>query len=105
MRKHNLDKLIVVEVCDASRNDWREYKKQIKFLGIVLRREGIYSSITSEYISLHAPKDNKIINNELILNPHCILYFENGFKKIIYFDTYLEAQQYQKDIIKEGNFI
>ena len=26
-------------------------------------------------------------------------------KKIIYFDTYLEAQQYQKDIIKEGNFI
>ena len=89
--KYNLDKLIKVKCSDLTPSVWYEYRPERKFLGIVLRRAGVYDLFgrgkdISEY---HILKDGVVY--EL---PSVRLYYEDGHAKDYVFDTFEQARAF-----------
>jgi hypothetical protein len=106
MEKYNLNKLIKVVCCDFAESGFYEYKKEIKFLGIIIRKQGFYYNlIRSSYEGNKEPKNHTLINGIVYENPEVRLYFESGHVKINYFKELNEAKAFARRITSIGTWI
>lgn len=105
MEKYNLDKLVKVECKDFYPTDRYYYLKEIKFLGIIIRKEGIYEIfIKTKYLGFNVPKFYTLINDEVYNNPEVILYYQGNYSKTYYFDTYDEAKKFADKVTELGRW-
>lgn len=103
MKSYNLDKLVKVEVYKERIDDFYSFKKEIKFLGIVIRDEGFYS-ILHDY-QKECPENHVCINGKVYLKPRIYLTFVNEYTEM-YFETYDEALKFHSEIVqKRHNWI
>ena len=86
----NLEKLIRIKVYNFSKDNWYSCKREIKFLGITLRKGGIYGW-HSYYHSIDELENRVLLNLEVMLKPHCELWFEDGHKIIYWHERYTDA--------------
>lgn len=79
-----------------------KYKKEIKFFGIVLQKEGFYYychiRCCEIYYGKNAPKNHKIIDGLIYEMPHLVVIYENGQREKHYFDKVEEALDFAKKI-------
>lgn len=85
----NLEKLIRIKVYNFSEDDWYECKSEIKFLGIIIRKGGLYGWHT--YTTIDELPNRVIKDLKVFLKPHYELHFEDGHKIIYWSETYTEA--------------
>ena len=98
MLKYNLNHLIRVKVLDRFDHSFLyEFKKEKKFLGFVIQKEGLYN-IFGEYVcpdikSCREASDNEfqLIDNILYKKAHVVATFINNIEFVKYFDSYEEA--------------
>lgn len=105
MEKYNLDKLVKVECSDFYESVYYSYQKEKKFLGITIRKEGIYDELFENYIGFDLPQYHTLIDNEVYNNPEVILYYQGNYSKTYYFDSYDEAKKFADDITKLGRWL
>ncbi len=100
MTQYNIEKIVKIRVYDAHKVEYKPvYKKEIKIMGLVLRKEGIYSFFGSftpmsefkkEY-PYHFIKDGELYNK-----PELRMWFQGDQVLGIYRDT-------KEECIKKAN--
>ena len=96
---YNFQHLIKINVLDATENDSYVFRKEIKLLGIILRKAGVYHWFRRGVIPL--PNNCFIKDNIVYEHPKCILFFFNDYKQVFYFNSYKEACIYSEEIRKQ----
>ena len=104
MNKYNLDKLIKVECHDFYPSKWYSYKKERKFLGIVWRKEGIYSNHWHDYLGFEVPEYRTLKNNLIYENPEVLLHYQGGYSKTYYFHSFIDAKKFADEITSVGRW-
>jgi hypothetical protein len=103
MKKYNRDHLVSVEVNDFELCHWYEWKDGISFLGLTLRKAGVYCIIGSDVCQLN---DNLVIKNKNIYyKPNCVLNFADDSKQTYWFEDHKSALEFYENGIYFGNFI
>ena len=105
MQIYNLDKLIKVVVNDISPAAFIYFKKEKRFFGALITREGFYEWPFDEFIGTETPKNYIFKNGVLYDKPEVVLVFQEGYKKRYIFDTYEEANNFAKDLTNTRNWI
>lgn len=104
MSQYNLDKLVKVSTYNICETGWYNFKNEIKFLNITFRYKGVYDRL-GHYVGLNPPDDYCIKDGVVYYKPHVELIFQGNVIKIIYFDTFDEAKEYEKNITDKGNWL
>jgi hypothetical protein len=99
---YNLEKLIRVKVRDAEEAYWYTHKKEVKFLGIILRKEGIYNAFGNRV--KECPETHFIKDDIVYEKPRVRLTFVNDYVKEYHFDTFEEAKAYRDRITYNGHW-
>lgn len=101
MAKYNLEKLIKTSVCDYKKSKWYYYLKGKKFLGINIRKEGVYMDFIGNSFIGECPKNHKLIDGVIYEKPHVSLYFQGDNKVVKYFENYNQAIVYENQITQD----
>jgi hypothetical protein len=96
MEKYNLDKLVKVVCKDYTPTIWYTFKEEKRFLGFVVREEGIYD-IFDRLVEL--PENFTRTEYIVYKNPHVILSYEGDYEKTYVFNTYETAQKFAEGIL------
>lgn len=104
MEKYNLDKLVKVECNDSYESIRYYYQDQIKFLGIVIRKEGFYENLYGGYMGLKIPNNHTFKNGIVYEKPEVILHYQDSHSKVYYFNSFDEAQKFADDITSLGKW-
>jgi hypothetical protein len=104
MKKYNLDKLVKVECNNFYYSMRYSYQKKIKFLGITIKKEGIYDDLFREYLGFDPPKNHSLIDNVVYNNPDVTLYYQGNYSKTYHFDSYNEAKNFSDKITEIGRW-
>ena len=98
MDYYNKEKIIRIRIDDFFKTDRIIFKKEIKFLGITLVREGFYYIfIGSTFLGKEIPKYHKLIKGDVFEVPEVVFSFQGGYSKKYYFDSYNEALMFAND--------
>lgn len=106
MKKINIDQICSIESVLKERNSWYVYKKEIKFLGIKLRKEGFY--IYDEFIRTEKISENiylLIEDNKVYLKPHIIMKMSNGELDRKFFETEEDLNVFVYNLTNRNNWI
>lgn len=104
IEKYNLDKLVKVECKDFNKSLRYYYQKEIIFLGITIKKEGIYDDLYHNYFGFNPPQYYTLIDNAIYNNPEVTLYYQGNYFKTYYFDSYIEAKKFADDITQLGRW-
>jgi hypothetical protein len=106
MNKYNLNKLVKVGVHDFYPSARYHCKKELRFLGVVLRKEGIYDTLRDEYLGFTAPEFHALKDDGIIYEkPEVVLYYQSDFCKTYIFNTINEAKAFADEITSSGRWI
>lgn len=101
----NLDKVTYIKQYDAEPSTYYTYKTEKRFLGIVIRQEGVYYNIDNDYLGREIP-DNHFFKDGVIYNkPHCNLYFTALDYNSYYFDAYDDVLRFINTVTSKGRWI
>ena len=100
MNLYNLEKLVKIVVNDFYISRWYYYQKRKTFLGLTIKKEGVYCSLWHDFESSEIPKNLTLKDGVLYENPEVILYYESNIEKTYIFDTLKEAYDF-RDKVKE----
>ena len=83
-----------------------EFKPELILFGRIFRKEGTYSTFFSrEFICHGVPNNHILIDGVLYEKPEVVLFFEDGHKKVYYFDNYNDAIKFRDNLTSEKNWI
>lgn len=105
MEKFNSEKIVKVRITDSTQSDDYVLKKEIKFLGITLRKGGFYEKHFGDYCGDEVPNSYDFINGVLYENPKVTIWYESDYRKTYVFDTYAQALAFFKKHTKSKKFI
>ncbi len=100
---YNLQKVIKIKVKDKSVNSWFKFKKEIKVLGICIRKKGFWSNGIGNYrVKRKSLLDSFIIqDNKVYYKPYIRIYFSDEISKDIEYNSYKDAKSGVNDFIKK----
>lgn len=108
MNKYNLKKLIKVRLLGAQPS-WYEIREEKKFLGIIVRKAGIYNTMSFTdgdfYSKNKLPENHFIKDGKIYENPEVTLYYQDGIRKTYIFETFEAAKKFSDDITNSKNWI
>jgi hypothetical protein len=104
MIKYNLDKLVKVELNDFNSSQWYSYKKEKKFLGLRIQKEGVYENVDGEYLGKKPIENHTVIDDDIYENPVVILHYQAGHSKTYYFNNFDDAKKFSDDITLTGKW-
>jgi len=104
---YNLEKIIKIVVKDIQISATFVYKKEKKFLGIRLMKEGIYDVRWNERYDMdHEFTDIFLKDDNVYKKAKCTLFFEDGHILNYLYDTYELALSKSIEIMnKTGNWL
>lgn len=105
MIKYNLDKLIRVKLCDFTPHVWYQWLDEKKFLGLTIRKAGVYDKFGHYYEGTNAPENCVIKDGEVFEKPCVILTYVSDIQKVYYFDSFKEAEEFANKMTSTINWI
>lgn len=103
MTKYNLDKIVKITVCDFFPARYFTYNKEVKFLGVIIKKSGIYDFIG--YFAGYIPENHTLKENVLYENPEVEIWFQDKSRMKFYFNSFEEAKRFEEKITKTGNWL
>lgn len=106
MKNYNADTIVDIATFDSVESEYYTYKKEKRFLGIRIRKEGIYSNcLNFRYDVNDCPEGYKLVDGVVYTKPECRINFVDRSSVSFYFNNYAEAVKYKHQIISKGNYI
>lgn len=105
MTKYNLDKLIRVKLCGFTPHSWYQWLDEKKFLGLTIRRAGVYDKFGHYYEGIDALENCVIKDGEVFEKPCVILTYVSEIQKVYYFGSFEEADEFANKITSSIKWI
>lgn len=96
----NLNQLIKIQVCDFKKCYEFQFRKQIKWIGITLNKEGIFDTFRNRIVPIETLEENNCVlkDNVVLRFPKLVLHFVDKHSVTYTFDTLEEADKYANEI-------
>lgn len=104
MEKYNTDKLIKVVTNGLIESYWYTYLEEYKILGIVIHKEGFYTTFPNKY-KKECPKNHILKDGIVYETSEVILCYQGDYSKTYYFDSYEEAKTFSRGITNNRKWI
>lgn len=103
MNIYNKDKIVRIYCGNFKESPYYEYRSELKFLGIRIRREGFYG-IFDSYIGRYPPDNHIFKDGKVLEKPELVIYYQNNHARSFSFDSYEELLKYRDKITNQGNW-
>lgn len=100
MISYNLNKLIKITVVPHKYATWQEWRPERKILGFVIDPEGVYCSVTGNFLGNKIYKDQFLKDGVLYDKPRVVFTFDSNVEREVFVDSVEDAQKLRDEIVK-----